>query len=44
MGEKCKDCAARKFWARVFDMHFWLEDCPYNCPEKQEVKNEQQDI
>lgn len=27
----CKTCKRRQYFARVFDMHFWGEDCPYQC-------------
>lgn len=27
----CKDCELRKYYARVFDMHFDYMDCPFKC-------------
>ena len=27
----CKTCQLRQCFARAFDMHFWGEDCPYQC-------------
>ena len=27
----CKTCKRRQYFVRVFDMHFWGEDCPYQC-------------
>ena len=31
MTDKCKDCPARKYYAKTFDMHFYGEDCPFEC-------------
>ena len=33
MTDPCKQCQTRKAYAKVFDFHFWGEDCPYICPE-----------
>lgn len=27
----CNDCVVRKRFAICFDMHFWGDDCPYEC-------------
>lgn len=27
----CKTCQLRQYFAHAFDMHFWGEDCPYQC-------------
>lgn len=27
----CDDCFEREFYARVYDMHFYGEDCPVLC-------------
>ena len=27
----CKKCPIRRKFARAFDMHFWGEDCPWEC-------------
>ena len=29
--EKCRKCTTRKFYAKMFDMHFDWVDCPYDC-------------
>lgn len=38
----CNDCAIRKFYARVFDMHFSKEDCPFDkCLEEESISAEE---
>ena len=27
----CKDCPDRKYFAKVFDMHFYWTDCWFDC-------------
>lgn len=29
----CKSCVIRNEYANVFDMHFWGEDCPWECDD-----------
>lgn len=31
MTDKCKNCPRRKYYAKVYDMHFYGEDCPFVC-------------
>lgn len=31
MTDKCKDCQVRIYYSKVFDMHFYGEDCPFVC-------------
>ena len=33
MIKPCKNCPTRKMYAKMFDFHFWGEDCPYECEE-----------
>ena len=28
----CKDCEIRKYYAKMFDIHFDDKDCPCKCP------------
>lgn len=30
----CKDCPIRKYYAKVFDIHFDYKDCPCKCEKK----------
>ena len=27
----CADCHMRKEYAKYYDVHFWGDDCPYDC-------------
>ena len=38
MEDPCKKCWTRKWYARKFDIHFWGEDCPYECKEYKQYK------
>ena len=38
MEDPCKDCPARKWYAKRLDMHFWGEDCPYECTSYKKYK------
>ena len=38
IGYPCRDCEARKAYARDFDMHFSGDDCPYQCDTWDEYK------
>lgn len=38
----CKECKARKTLAKMYDMHVWGEDCPYDCRRYGEWKNRAQ--
>ena len=40
MEDPCKNCADRQWYARRLDMHFWGEDCPYQCEEYERYKKE----
>ena len=46
MEKPCGNCQTRRMYARMFDMHFSGEDCPYECEEyerwkKEDAENEQ---
>lgn len=34
----CSQCRIRKMFARALDMHFWGEDCPYECEQYERWK------
>ena len=42
--KSCLVCPIRKYYAKVYDMHFDYKDCPARCPydpiEKKEKKDE----
>ena len=40
--DPCKNCADRQWYARRLDMHFWGEDCPYQCEEYERYKKVKQ--
>lgn len=31
---KCKNCKLRKYYAKVFDVHFDYRDCPFRGEER----------
>lgn len=37
----CIKCPERQLYARMFDMHISGDDCPYECKEYEEWKDEQ---
>ena len=39
----CESCHTRKTYARLFDIHFFGEDCPYVCEKYDKWKKEQTD-
>ena len=44
MEDPCKNCADRQWYARRLDMHFWGEDCPYQCEEYEQYKAVKTDV
>lgn len=36
----CKECLLRLRVARAFDIHFWGDDCPWECVDYEEWKVE----
>ena len=38
MEDPCKNCPDRQWYARRLDMHFWGDDCPYECEEYEHYK------
>lgn len=40
----CQDCPIRKAFARVFDMYFWRDDCPYRCDYAERGKEKTNDL
>ena len=32
----CKECEIRKYYAKAFDIHFDIKDCPCECKVKEE--------
>mgnify|MGYP003323770263 CR=1 FL=1 len=36
----CRNCPIRKYYAKMFDIHFDEKDCGLKCPEKEGEKNE----
>ena len=44
MEAPCKNCQTRKAYARAFDIHFWGEDCPYECEEYEHWKEFQREL
>ena len=40
MEDPCKNCENRQWYAMKFDLHFWGEDCPYECEEYERYKKE----
>ena len=39
MEDPCKNCPDRQWYARRLDIHFWGEDCPYECEEFERYKS-----
>lgn len=39
----CEHCKTREFFAKRFDMHFYGEDCPYECEEYERWKEQHDD-
>lgn len=40
MKNPCDDCGTRRIFAKMFDMLFRGEDCPYECKEYEEYLEE----
>lgn len=38
----CINCHTRKYFAKVYDIHFFGDDCFYVCPEYDKWKAEQE--
>ena len=43
MEDPCKNCPTRKMYARSFDLHFWGDDCPYECKKHKIYKETLED-
>ena len=43
MTDPCANCPIRKMYAKSFDIHFWGEDCFYECEEWKHWKEIQQE-
>ena len=35
----CESCGIRKYYAKSYDIHFDINDCPINCERKQTNAN-----
>jgi len=42
MEDPCKNCPDRQLYARLMDIHFWGEDCPYVCEELERYEKEKE--
>lgn len=43
MERPCDNCDTRKAYARMFDMHFFGDDCPYQCDTFDKWKRQQEE-
>ncbi len=40
----CEKCPIREVYAKLFDIHFWGDDCMYCCDEYEEyIRNERKE-
>ncbi len=40
MDDPCKNCKVRKWYAKRMGIHFWGEECFYECDEYEKYKKE----